>query len=105
MKMLDKFKRGATFSLACTWKVGGVPAPITGLTITSQLRDQNDTLIDDLRVVPNDLDVTKFTLVPVTPDTSAWPVGLLVCDIKTVQGGIETPSETFQIPVIEEVTK
>ena len=105
MKVLEKFKRGATFSLACTWKVGGVATPITGLTITSQLRKQNGDLVDDLRVIPNTADNTKFTLVPTNPDTSAWPVGLLDCDIKTAQGGIEVPSETFQIPVIEEVTK
>lgn len=105
MKMLDKFKRGATFSLACTWKVSGVPTPITGLTITSQLRQSNGTLVDNLRVVADTTDATKFALVPTNPDTSTWPVGLLLCDIKTIVDGIERSSETFQIPVIEEVTK
>lgn len=105
MKTLDKFKRGATFALACTWKENGTPAPITGLTITSQLRKQNGDLVDDLRVVADTNDNTKFSLVPTNADTSAWPIGLLFCDIKTLVNGIVRGSETFQIPVIEEVTK
>lgn len=105
MKTLEKFKRGASFALACTWKENNVPAPITGLTITSQLRQQNGDLVDDLRFVANTSDNTKFTLVPVNEDTSSWPIGLLFCDIKTTVNGVERSSETIQIPVIEEVTK
>lgn len=104
MKTLNKFKRGATFSLACTWKQNGAPAPITGLTITSQLRKADRTLVDDLRVIADTTDNTRFTLVPTNADTGAWPVGMLICDIKTVVDGIERLSETFQIPVVEEVT-
>lgn len=104
MKTLNKFKRGATFSLACTWKQNGAPAPITGLTITSQLRKADRTLVDDLRVIADTADNTKFTLVPTNADTGAWPVGMLICDIKTVVDGIDRLSETFQIPVVEEVT-
>lgn len=105
MKTLEKFKRGASFALACTWKQNGAPAPITGLTITSQLRKADRTLVDDMRVVADANDNTKFTLVPVNADTSTWPIGLMLCDIKTVVDGIERLSETFQIPVVEEVTK
>lgn len=48
-----EFKRGATFSLKCTWKVNNVATPITGIDFASQIRRPTGELIADLRVIPD----------------------------------------------------
>lgn len=107
MKAIAPFKRGDTFSLACTWKVDGVPASISGLTITSQIRSVSGALVAQLRVVADDQTASpgKYALVPVNPDTNLWPIGDNYCDIQIDDQGIDRSSETFVVPVIEDVTK
>lgn len=108
MKSLSPFKRGDTFSLACKWKSAGVPTSINGLTIKAQVRNTFEmTLIDDLRVVVADQSVSPgvFTLVSSNPDTNNWPIGTLVCDLQILNGETIRSSDSFYIPVIEDITK
>lgn len=104
MKAINNFKRGDTMLLAVTYKVDGIPADISTIDIASQIRTQNGSLIATMDV--DKLVATgQFTLTPVNPDTSAWPLGNLLCDIEFTQSGNIRSTETFGIVVVEEITK
>lgn len=107
MKSIAPFKRGDTFSLACTWKVDNQPTSIVGLTINSQIRSGTGALVATLQVVADDQTTNpgKYALIPIDPDTSKWPLGDAYCDIQVDDQGIDRSSETFVIPIIEDVTK
>lgn len=101
------FKRGDTFSLKCIWKVSGIPTDISSLTISSQIRTANGALIATLQVVPDDQisNPGAYALVAANPDTSNWPVGNAYCDIQIDDQGIDRSSDTFVIPVVEDITR
>ena len=103
MSSLAPIKRGDTFLLNCVYKVDGVPVSLAGATIRAQIRQSNGTLISSL--TPALLSpASQFTLTPATATTS-WPVDILFCDIEiTVDSFIRT-SETFQVPVLEDITR
>ena len=109
MNITAIFKRGDTFSLQCTYKdSAGAPASVTGLTINSQIRNSyGGTLVATLTAVPLDqtTHVGQFNLVPVVSDTSGWPVGNLICDLQITNGTTVRSSDSFIIPVVEDVTQ
>ncbi len=107
MLQTEPFKRGDTFSLAGTWKPLGVPTDASALIIASQIRRASGTLIATLTPVLGDQQASpgKFTLVPQDPDTSGWPIGNAYCDIQIDDQGIDRSTETFVIPIIEDVTR
>lgn len=106
MKSILPFKRGDTFSLACTWKDGGVATSVAGLTIASQIRTHGTlNLVATLEVVVDDQVLSPGVFALVARDTSAWPVGAMVCDIEITQDGIVRSSESFLVPVAEGVTR
>lgn len=100
------FKRGDTFSLKCTWKQNGVPTDITGLTIASQLRSASGALIATLTVAPDDqiANPGAYALVA-SGSTARWPLGDALCDIQIDDQGIDRSSDTFAIPIIEDITR
>lgn len=102
---LPSFKRGDTFALVCTYKVNEVPTPITSISIRSQLRMRNRTLVADLTAIPADqnLNPGRFTLTPDT-DTENWPLDNLLCDIELTQAGTIRSSQTFVLPVVRDIT-
>lgn len=107
MQQTAPFKRGDTFSLKCTWKVEGTPTDIAGLTINSQIRTASGKLIATLSVIP-DNQVTNpgaYALVAVNQDSNSWPIGDAYCDIQVDDQGIDRSSETFIIPIVEDVTR
>lgn len=99
-----KFKRGDTFSLACTYKVNGIPTSVSGLDIDSQVRSKRGTLVATLQDTKL-VDTGKFTLTPVNANTSGWPVDVLQCDIQLSENGVIRSTDTFYISVVEEITK
>lgn len=108
MNVLSNFKRGDTFSLSCTWKDNGSPASIAGLEIKAQIRNSYGlNLVDDLVVTPlNQVNhIGQFVLTPLHPDTSYWPIGSLICDLQITKDSVVRSSDSFLIPVIEDVTK
>lgn len=108
MNSLAQFKRGDTFSLACTWKQSGVATSITGLTIAAQIRNPYGmSLVADLSVVAGNQTTNPgaFILVASNPDTSDWPIGSLICDLQITNGSTIRSSDSFLIPVIEDVTR
>ncbi len=106
MKSIGPFKRGDTFSLACTWKDGGVPTSAVGLTITSQLRTQGAlNLVVTLTVLVGDQVASPGSFALIASDTKLWPIGVMVCDIVITQEGNVRSSESFWVTVVEGVTK
>ncbi|MBU3640023.1 hypothetical protein [Polynucleobacter sp. AP-RePozz3-80-G7] len=127
MKALSPFKRGDTFSLDCTNKkrradANGAPIKVDGkyiydpeaLTnqtlIKAQLRDPvTMSLVDDLQIVfnANQTDSPgKFVMLSsVNADTGTWPLGSVICDLEVTVNGKVRSSDSFLIPIIEDVTK
>lgn len=105
MKALPDFKRGDSFALACVYKVDGVPTSITGKTITSQIRTSDLTLIATLTTLPDDqiANVGHFRLV--ASGTTLWPVAGLRCDIQIIEAGVIVSSDTFLVPVVQDITQ
>jgi len=102
-------KRGDDWSLVGVYKENDVGVDITNYTIRSQLRDANMNLVCELTVTKSNQTTTPggFVLsIPAGSDTSTWPIGLLVSDIEFLPpGGKKKSTETFQVPVVDEVTK
>lgn len=102
-------KRGDDWSLVGVYKENGVGVNITNFTIRSQLRDANLNLVCELTVTKSNQTTTPggFVLsIPVGTDTTTWPTGNLQSDIEFVPaGGRKKSTETFLVPVVEEVTK
>lgn len=97
-----EFKRGDTFSLVCTYKVADVATSLTNFTITSQLRNSNDVLIETL-IVEKLIDTGKFLLK--SNDTSDWQPNLLSCDIQFIENGVIRSTNTFYVSVVKDITR
>ena len=104
MNTLSDFKRGDTFILVCVYKVDGVPTSIDNLTIASQIRQANNTLVATLAVEPDIVETGKFLLTPDT-ETDTWPLDVLQCDIEITDDGFVRSSETVYIPVVKDITR
>ena len=102
---LAPIKVGDSFNMICTYKENGVPADLTQYTINSQLRDSSDMLVQALLVnKANQFDYPGvFTLT--APDSSVFPVDTLRCDIQFIEGTTTRSTQTFYIPVQEDVTR
>lgn len=106
---LPIFKRGESFALSFEYKdAAGELIDLTGITIKSQIRNQNGVLVKELLVTKLDQTTHKgqASLYVATPqETALWPTGLLVCDIKLSVGDQAVLTETFRIPVAAGVTE
>lgn len=104
------FKRGDTFSATCTYKVAGVPQPLSTQQIASQLRTEAGKLVANLVVTkdPNQtLNVGKFTLTLANPlDTQNFPAPAnLYCDIQVTDNNVIVSTSTFVIPTVMDITR
>jgi len=99
-----KIKRGASFSLECTYKVDDIASSITGMTINAELRNGANHLVQILHYVENST-LGGFFLKATAAETSTWGVNNLRCDIKITEGEIVRFSETFAVNVTREVTE
>lgn len=104
MKAITNFKRGDTFSLACVYKVNGVATSVADFDIDSQLRDTKDNLIQTLTVTKT-ADVGSFIVAASATDTTDWPISVLKCDLQFSEDGIVRSTETFNVVVVNEITK
>ena len=98
---LPPIKRGDTFLLACVYREGGIPASLTGYTIRSQMRGQDfvttlEAVIGNQTTAPG-----SFTLRAI----DVLPVGVHECDIEFATGGAIRSTQTFLVPVQEDVTR
>lgn len=101
---INPIKRGDTFILACTYKQTGVPTNVEQFLIRAQVRDSSDNLVQALVVAKADqtLHPGVFTLSAGNIDT--WPIDLLRCDIQFSEEETIRSTQTFFIPVEEDVT-
>ena len=102
---ISPIKRGDTFNMSCVYKENGVPANLTQYTINSQLRDSSDNLVQTLVATKADQTALPGAFVLTAPDSSVFPIDMLRCDIQFVEGETIRSTQTFFIPVEEDVTR
>lgn len=104
--MTTAFKRGQTFAYAGQVLDGGNVADFTGWLISSQLRTSGSRdLVQTLDASFVDAATGVVSLKATAAQTAAWPVELLVMDIRLQDpAGQVVISETVTINVVERVT-
>ena len=102
---ISPIKRGDTFNMSCVYKENGVPANLTQYTINSQLRDSSDNLVQTLVATKADQTTLPGAFVLTAPDTTVFPLDMLRCDIQFIEGVTTRSTQTFFIPVEEDVTR
>jgi hypothetical protein len=97
------FKRGTSFSAHAAYTpVAGQPVNLAGLTVASQVRTQTGELVATLTVA---LDGDNLGFTASAPaGTGAWPLAVLVWDMKIFNGAAVSYTETVRIVVQQEVT-
>jgi len=99
-------KRGDTFELSCNLENEGADVDITNFTITSQIRQQDDTLLQALTVTKTDAANGLFTLSATATQTEAWEPANYDCDIEFIDGsGDVYSSQTFTVTVVKDITR
>lgn len=83
----------------------GTVFDLTGSTVTSQVRTVQGTLVADLDVVITDAPAGEFTLGATATATATWPAGKLLCDVRWESGGDAIHTETFELIVVEAITR
>lgn len=97
------FKRGDTLVLQNTITINAVPQDITNWTITSKVRHTGSNFVDELVVTKTDAVNGVYQLKK--QDTTAWPTKTLLCDVQyTLPSGQIISTETFELPVVADVT-
>lgn len=101
---LQPIKRGDSFSLACEYKQDGVGTSVELYTIRAQVRDSSDNLVQELTVQKADQTTHPGVFVLLAGIISSWPIDLLRCDIQFSEEQTVRSTQTFMIPVEEDVT-
>lgn len=101
---ISPIKRGDSFLLACTYKQNGVATDVSPYTIRSQVRDSSNALVQELSVSKANQTTNPGVFVLSGGVTSGWPIDLLRCDIQFTENGTVRSTQTFFIPVEEDVT-
>ena len=108
MESLKEFKTGDTFSLVCTYKQEGSPVELpVDAEIRAQIRTRTKELVSDttVTILDQSSNVGKFTVNAFPADTSDWVTGKHFMDIEVTIDDIIRSTETFLVPVIEDITK
>lgn len=99
-------KRGDTFELSATVENSGVAVDITNWTITSQARDDADTVLQTFTVTKTDASNGEFSVGATSTQTEAWGLGNYQMDIEFVEvGGEVNSTETFTLSVLRDITR
>ena len=93
-------KQGTSFSVSCVYSVDGTPTAVDDITITSQVREQDGTLVANLSPVKTS-EVGEFTIYALT---DPWPLGRLIWDIKYTTASNRVHTETVEIRVARSAT-
>jgi hypothetical protein len=107
------FKRGSSFLFVGQVRVNGQIENLSGWTFTCQIREKVKTptlnvvgtLISDIPVTVLDAMIGSVQLGSDALDTTAWPLGAALIDVRAVSpGGTRVISDTTQINIVERVT-
>lgn len=101
---INPVKRGDSFILACTYKQNGVPTSVELFNIRAQVRDSSDALVQALLVEKANQTTNPGVFVLNAGIIDEWPIDLLRCDIQFSEGETVRSTQTFFIPVEEDVT-
>lgn len=101
---IQSIKQGDSFSLACVYKENDLPYSVAQFTIRAQVRDSSDTLVQELSVSKADQATNPGVFVLSAGIISGWPIDLLRCDIQFSEEQTVRSTQTFMIPVEEDVT-
>lgn len=101
---IEPIKRGDSFNLACEYKENNVPVGVQQVTIRAQVRDSSDNLVQELTVQKADQSANPGVFVLQAGTISGWPIDLLRCDIQFSEEQTVRSTQTFMIPVEEDVT-
>ena len=98
-----RIKRGDTLALSILAKDdAGAVYDLTGCTVTCQVRDAGNALVEDLAVTNGG---ATGLLTIEEPATSGWPTGILTTDLRIAfPGGKVAHTETMTLTVSREVT-
>lgn len=97
-------KRGDSFYLACVYKQNNVATDVDQYTIRAQVRDSSDNLVQELIVQKANQTTNPGVFVLSAGIISDWPIDLLRCDIQFSEEQTVRSTQTFMIPVEEDVT-
>ena len=100
---ISPVKKGDTFTLVGTYKQDNVPADITSFDIRAQVRDARGALVDELVITKAD-QLTDIGVFTVSGGNIDWLPGEYQCDIEFSNGGTVRSTQTFFIPVVQDVT-
>lgn len=103
MRPLHAFFAGDTYDPVFTWLGDdGLPADLTGTTITSQVRTETDALVSEatVEILNQTTNRGQFRLVVASATTATWPPGTLVCNARLAfAGGVVRSTELWHITV------
>lgn len=94
-------KRGTSFSVTCVYKVDNVAQPVDDITITSQVRTYEGTLVATLTPVKTS-EVGEFTIFAAT---ESWTLGRLIWDIKYTTASNKVMTDTVEIRLNRSATE
>ncbi len=103
-----EFKVGDTVMLGCqALDANGAPTPIVGMTVASEVRDEQGEIVCALEFVPITPETGVFELW--APVDVVWTAGNKVVDIQyvsTVAGRtLKRSTETFWLRMIQDITQ
>lgn len=101
---ISPIKRGDSFILACTYRQNNAPTSVEQFSIRAQVRDSSDNLVQELSVTKADQSLNPGVFVLSAGIISGWPIDLLRCDIQFSEEQTIRSTQTFYIPVEEDVT-
>lgn len=103
MSCIQPIKRGDTFVVVCTYKEDGTATSVTPFTIRSQVRNARGELTQELTVTKADqvVSVGQFSL---SAGAVTWNPGQYQCDIEFSNAGTVRSTQTFYIPVAQDIT-
>lgn len=90
--------------MACTYKQNGVATSVSAYAIRAQVRDSSDALVQELSVEKADQTSNPGVFILSAGIITSWPIDLLRCDIQFTEGQTVRSTQTFYIPVEEDVT-
>lgn len=102
---LSPIKQGDSFILACKYKQDGVAVSVELYTIRAQVRDSSENLVQELAVSKANQTTNPGVFTLSAGIISSWPIDLLRCDIQFSEGETVRSTQTFFIPVVEDVTR
>jgi hypothetical protein len=109
-------KSGDTFSALCQRvDENGEPISISGVTVTSSVRNISGSFSQALTVAVVDAAIGQFSISATATSTNTWPIStsidgtvtprnFLFCDVQYTSGFTVQSSETLIIQVFEDVT-